>query len=80
MPAAPAAEDAFQVRSEFTWTKLEFAPLVWQYDREPQTVDIRDGADGSDARETGRPADGRRPRRGGPQEPAPQGPSLSWLG
>jgi hypothetical protein len=42
----PAAEPGgFQVRSEFAWTKLEFAPLVWQYDKEPETVDVRDEAD-----------------------------------
>jgi hypothetical protein len=35
----------FQVRSEFSWTKLEFAPLEWQYDKAPQTIDIRDEAD-----------------------------------
>jgi hypothetical protein len=42
----PSADDGgYQVRSEFSWTKLEFAPLVWQYDKEPETVDIRDEAD-----------------------------------
>jgi hypothetical protein len=31
-------------RSEFQWTKLEFTPLVWRYDAEPDTIDLREGA------------------------------------
>ena len=32
-------------RSEFQWTKLEFTPLVWRYDQEPETIDLREGAE-----------------------------------
>jgi hypothetical protein len=31
-------------RGEFQWTKLEFTPLVWRYDAEPETIDLREGA------------------------------------
>lgn len=40
----PAAETPFAVRSEFQWTKLEFTPLVWRYDAEPEAIDLREAA------------------------------------
>ena len=39
-------------RSEFQWTKLEFTPLEWRYDAEPETIDLREGAE---RRRRGRP-------------------------
>jgi hypothetical protein len=31
-------------RGEFQWTKLEFTPLVWRYDAEPDSIDLREAA------------------------------------
>ena len=59
--AERAATEEFQVASEFTWSALEFTPLVWRYDAEPEaaTIDLREPA-AVDLRED---ADRKAPRR-----------------
>jgi hypothetical protein len=44
--AERAATEEFQVASEFSWSSLEFTPLVWRYDAEPEaaTIDLREPA------------------------------------
>ena len=53
-PVPAAADGEFKVASQFSWSALEFTPLVWRYDAEPEpesTIDLREPA-AVDLRET----------------------------
>jgi hypothetical protein len=59
---APAADTEFKVASEFSWSALEFTPLVWRYDAEPaepSEIDLRESADVDLREDAGR----KQPRR-----------------
>ena len=65
-------------RSEFQWTKLEFTPLEWRYDQEPETIDLREGSEDAEGVDRRGARDGRPARRGRPQAaPAQAGPALT---
>jgi hypothetical protein len=59
---APVADTEFKVASEFSWSALEFTPLVWRYDAEPaepSEIDLRESADVDLREDAGR----KQPRR-----------------